>query len=78
MRPQERVQKDLYYVLAYVPDQSANSFFVMTHEQVDSEIENEIDRIRARGRSADRSTPMLGVPWRRADPYKDRWDVLPK
>lgn len=78
VRPQEPVGKDIYYVLAYVPDNKSNSFFVLTHEQVDSEIEREIERIRASGRSADRRTPMLGHSWSRANSFRDRWDVLPR
>ncbi len=70
-------RNDLFYVLALVPRGSANEFFVMTQDAVNSGIKAEFARLtperQARGERANR----LGLRWGDAKPFADRWDILP-
>jgi hypothetical protein len=65
-------QKDLYYILAYVPIGEPSQFFVMTQSQVNKAIDDELLRLK-RGLEY----PAKGFLWKLALPYKDAWDVLP-
>jgi hypothetical protein len=42
------VKSGLFYVFAFVPDDSPNRFFVLTQAQVNEEVEAENERIKAR------------------------------
>jgi hypothetical protein len=62
----------LYYVLAFVPDDTNNRFFVLTQKHVNRYIRTELARL---GRPDD--YPMTGILWKQAVEHENRWDVLP-
>jgi hypothetical protein len=66
-------RSNLFYVLAYVPTNQPNQFFVMTQTQADHFIQSELKRL-------DRpdSYPLTGISWSQALEHRDAWDVLPK
>lgn len=75
---------DLFYVLAFVPDDGPNRFFVMTNEQVEQAIEANIAAWRARRAAkgiAEKPGDLdswTGVDERIARQNENAWGVLPK
>jgi hypothetical protein len=67
------VRANLYYVLAFVPADAPNEFFILTQQQAYQLIEAELKRLK---RSDD--YPMTGFVWKLALEYRDAWHVLPK
>jgi hypothetical protein len=63
----------LYYVLAFVPDDTNNRFFILCQEQVNNYIRTELARL---GRPDD--YPMTGILWKQAEAHENKWDVLPQ
>jgi hypothetical protein len=63
----------LYYVLALVPDEANNRFFILSQEQVNSYIRDELARL---GRPDDYPSP--GIDWKQAESHENRWDMLPQ
>ena len=83
--PVKRTPKrdDLFYVLAYVPDNAPNQFFVMTQEQVEQAIEDNTSRWLARRAAKGITEPgnidsLTGVEDATARQHENAWDVLPK
>lgn len=70
---QKATRADLYYILAFVPDEGKNEFFVMSQEEVQRLSKAELKRL---GRSEDYSMP--GLSWPCVQPFKNKWDTLPK
>ena len=74
-------QPSLFYIFAFVPDDAINRFFVLTQEDVNREIADEIERARKRatkrGSLVDKSNVFPGIPWNYAKNFEDRWDILP-
>ena len=70
-------RKNLYYILAYVPENDANQFFVLTQAEANGEIERDIERARtrqiAKGGTGEKAGVMPGIGWKDAQRYKDRW-----
>ena len=64
---------NLFYILAYVPANEPNQFFVLTQQQVAQHIKDVLVRLK---RPDD--YPMTGIEWPSALKHKDAWDVLPK
>ena len=64
---------DLYYVLAYVPTESPNQFFVLTQGEANQLVVNELRRL---NRSDD--YPVEGFVWKLALPFENAWQVLPE
>jgi hypothetical protein len=64
---------NLFYVLAYVPSNEPNQFFVMTQQQVSQLIRDELARLKRPD-----EYPVTGIAWKLALKFKDAWDVLPK
>jgi hypothetical protein len=64
---------NLFYVLAYVPVDEPNRFYVMTQEEVREAIESDLRRL---GRPDD--YPVTGVDWNLAQPHRDAWSKLPR
>jgi len=64
----------LFYVLAFVPDNDQNRYFILTQAQVNEEIEADLAVARARKVSE----TFTGIAWKRAEHYEGAWDVLPK
>lgn len=71
----------LFYVLAFVPDDAPNRFFILSQDQANMEIAAEIDRAvaraRARGGSEDKARGFPGIGWKFAERYENAWDTLP-
>src|SRR5712664_3986721 len=59
---------NLFYVLAYVPTEEPNQFFVMTQQQANQFVEDELKRLE---RPDDYS--VTGITWNLALPHKDAW-----
>lgn len=66
-------RKNLFYILAYVPTDEPNQFFVMTQQQVMRLIKDELARLK---RADD--YPVTGFVWKLALKHKDAWGILPK
>jgi hypothetical protein len=64
-------REDLFYVLAYVPEDAPNEFFILTQSQVNHYLDAELKRL---GRTSDYS--MMGILWAQAAGHTD-WLVLP-
>lgn len=75
-------RKGLFYVLAFVPDDEPNQFFVLTQTEVNREVLRHSERIRAKklkkGLSIEKPERFPGLLWGYAEKFKDRWDKLPK
>jgi hypothetical protein len=65
-------RKDLYYVLAYVPREESNRFFIMTQQQTTQLIKANLSK---RGKADD--YPVTGFRFNVALPYED-WKILPQ
>jgi hypothetical protein len=62
----------LFYVLAYVPANAPNEFFVLRQQDADALIAAELKRL---NRSA--NYPVTGFTWKLALPFRNAWNVLP-
>jgi hypothetical protein len=67
------VRDNLFYILAFVPRDEDNQFFVLKQETADLLIQKELRRLK---RPDD--YPLTGIDWKSAIPHKDAWRVLPK
>jgi hypothetical protein len=67
------IRANLFYVLAFVPTDGANEFFVMTQQQAHQLIEAELKRL-----NRPNDYPMTGFVWKLALEHRDTWHVLPK
>ena len=67
------VRQGLYYVLAFVPDDSPNRFFIMSQEQINAYVQHELLRL---GRADD--YPMTGIVWKQAAVHENDWCILPE
>ena len=72
----------LYYVLAYVPDEGGNRYFVLDQEQLNAEIAAELERALARavakGRSGEKAGAFPGISWKFAERFENAWGNLPR
>jgi hypothetical protein len=66
------LRAELFYVLAYVPADLPNEFFVLTQEQAHELINSELTRL---NRPDDYS--VTGFGWQVAVQYRNAWNVLP-
>jgi hypothetical protein len=66
-------RNDLYYVLAYVPADAHNQFFVLTQAQANQLVEDELRRL-----SRPDDYPVEGFVWKLASPFENAWDTLPE
>lgn len=67
------VRKNLFYILAYVPTDEPNQFFVLPQQRAIECIQNELTRLKRPN-----DYPVTGFVWKLALEYKDAWNVLPK
>jgi len=71
----------LYYVLAFVPNDKPNQFFILTQEELNSECGDETSRSRQRrlkkGYTDEKIYALPGIPWAYALKYQDKWSTLP-
>jgi hypothetical protein len=77
---QKVVSQKLFYVLAFVPQDRPNEFFIMTQIQVNEAIianwEIYCTKHGFPGRDI-KENPFPGVEWKRAERYRNKWDALP-
>ena len=74
--------QNLFYVLAFVPRDKENQFFILTQADAQREIQENIERARARqiakGRTGEKAGTMPGISWDAASRYKALWnETLP-
>lgn len=62
----------LFYILAFVPDDATNRFFILTQARINRYVRSELSRL---GRSDD--YPMTGILWKQALKHEDAWGLLP-
>jgi len=72
LKPKPTREK-LYYVLAYVPTEEVNQFFLLTQEEANTLIQSEQKRL---NHPDDYSMP--GFNWTLARQYQSAWQILPK
>jgi hypothetical protein len=74
---QKELRDNLFYILAYVPDDDANQFFVLSQAEANNEVQQNTERVRvrqiAKGGTAERADVMSGITWAAVQPYKGRW-----
>ena len=78
----KKKRKNLFYVLAYVPDEKPNEYFILTQDEVDSErerylVEKKAERTR-KGLSIDNVGRFPGLSSAVASGFRDKWKKLPK
>jgi hypothetical protein len=67
-------QRDnLFYVLAYVPADEPNQFFIMTQQHATQLIQTELSRLKRPD-----NYPVTGFVWKLALPHHNAWAILPK
>ena len=74
-------RKDLFYVLAFVPDDRPNRFFVLTQKQVNKGIRDNFLHVQNRAKAKDKvlaHNPFPGVEWKFVERFESAWDSLPK
>jgi hypothetical protein len=69
----EEVRANLFYVLAFVPADASNEFFILSQQQATKLIEAELKRLE---RPDD--YPVTGILWKQAFEFRNAWHVLPK
>ena len=69
----KEVRANLFYVLAFVPQDAPNKFFVLSQQQANQLVEEELRRL---NRPDD--YPVTGFVMKLAVKHKDAWHVLPK
>jgi hypothetical protein len=62
----------LFYVLAYVPANAPNDFFVLRQQDADALIAAELKRL-----NRPENYPVTGIGWKAALQFRNAWDVLP-
>ena len=64
-----------------MPDNEPNQFFILTQEEVNTEVPLYVSRIRAErlkmGLSVEKVERFAGLLWSVAERSRDRWDKLP-
>lgn len=66
------LRANLFYVLAFVPPQGSNEFFVLNQNDTHILIESELKRL-----NRPNTYPVTGFTWKLADRYRGAWGVLP-
>jgi hypothetical protein len=73
--------QNLFYVLAFVPVNAPNQFFILKQEQVNQAIPRFVEQGRQerlrKSRSIEKVEKMRGLPWVFVEQFTD-WDILPK
>jgi hypothetical protein len=62
----------LFYVLAYVPANASNEFFVLRQQDTDALIAAELKRL-----NRPENYPVTGFGWKAALIFRNAWNVLP-
>jgi len=77
----KKTKEQLFYVLALVPENAANQFFILTQDQVNEGIQIDLEHSRAlRKAKGLRGEPreFSGIPRKFAERFKDAWETFPK
>ena len=64
---------DLFYILAFVPPDAPNEFFIMSQQQANHLIDDELKRLKRRY-----DYSPTGFLWTQALDFRNNWDILPK
>jgi hypothetical protein len=78
---QKATTEKLFYVLAFVPEDRENSFFILTQDQANEGIQIELEyakSIRKKKGLAGEPPEFPGIDSKFAERFKDKWDSLPK
>lgn len=74
-------RENLFYVLAFVPDDEPNQYFVLGQGEMNVEIERVITAAKVKrskkGLSVDKVGLMPGLSWNDALKFQNRWEQLP-
>ena len=62
----------LFYILAYVPNDEPNQFFILNQATVHAHIERELKRLKR-----PKNYSVTGLPWKLAAAHTD-WKILPQ
>jgi hypothetical protein len=81
VREKKKRHDKLFYVFAFVPNDTINRFFILSESQVNVGIRTDwddaIQRRKAKGLSGEPGD-LKGVQWNFAERYEDCWKALPK
>jgi hypothetical protein len=66
-------RENLFYILAFVPTDLANRFFVLKQTNINHYVESELKRL---GRADD--YPMTGITFKQGMAHENAWDALPQ
>lgn len=66
-------RKNLFYILAFVPTEEMNRFFIMSQSQINQHVESELRRL---GRAND--YPVTGITFKQSASHENNWGVLPQ
>lgn len=77
----KKASRDLYYILAYVPQDKPNKFFILSQSNLEEEgrkfRSKRVRQRRREGHSTESVGVRRGIPWNAASKYAS-WTVLPK
>jgi hypothetical protein len=80
IRPKKTTDK-LFYVLALVPDNAPNQFFILTQDQANEGIQSDLEyarTVRAGKGLTGEPGEFPGIQRRFAESFKDAWTSLPR
>lgn len=81
IKPKKK-RKNMFYVLAFVPDQESNQFFLLSQAEARSEFQNYVRRKKVERRRKGLSTAKVGlfpgISWKAAERFEGKWGNLPK
>jgi hypothetical protein len=63
---------NLFYILAYVPDDKPNQFFILKQKDVHAYIELQLERL-----NKPKDHKLTGISWKQAEKHKGKWGTLP-
>jgi hypothetical protein len=68
----KEARDNLFYILAYVPDDRPNQFFILKQKDVHACIELELKRL-----NKPKDHKLTGISWEQAEKHRD-WGILPR
>jgi hypothetical protein len=79
--PKEK-RKNLFYVLAFVPDDEPNEYFVLTQAEANREMQSYVRRAKAKkikkGHSVEKVGLFPGLSWGAVRKFSNKWEKLPR
>jgi hypothetical protein len=73
----QEYRKDLFYVLALVPKDASNEFFVLTQDEVNAGISAEFQRLKPERQALGETANRSELRWDDAVAFRDRWKIFP-